>query len=520
MAEKHATILLVEDDVEVRGAVSLWLETSGYAVLTAGDGRSGLDAIRAAAPDAVLLDLRLPVLDGFGVLEALGREDGEPPPVIVISGLDEVQGVVQAFRMGAADYLQKPIVSFDLLGHALEAVLERQRLSRAVRLAETRYFNLVQNLPLLVFVLEADLRVAFINKFCRTLLGYSRGEALTEPDWFASRLHPDDRERIVSRLTREFPSHSRARTAECRFVHKNGTTIHALLRAIPSARSNHDTAPARIEGIVVDITDRVELERFVVQEEKLKTLGAISAEVAHEIRNPLFSIAGFAHRLQARLPENREAGIILAEARRLEDILDRISSYLHPVDLRPRLCSLGAIVSTALEFLAPEFSARDITADTRLTPGLPELQLDPELLTQVVTSLVRYAARHLAQGGRVVLTTSRHARFVHLDVAFATALPVAEPELLFLPFEEGDERLGLPLSYRIVKNMGGALTFFQLGGEAAFTVQLPLGAPFDQTSAPDAFDPDEVQGDGADDDDAEDDIPLEDQPAAWRGKAR
>ncbi|MFU2208771.1 response regulator [Solidesulfovibrio sp. C21] len=480
MADTNARILLVEDDADVRQAISLWLTASGYTVATAGDGRAGLAAIRAQKPDAVLLDLRLPILDGFGVLASLAREGGEPPPVIVISGQDEIQGVIQAFRLGATDYLQKPIVSFDLLAHALEAVLERQHLSRAVRLAETRYFNLVQNLPLLVFVLEADLRVAFINKFCRTLLGFSRGEALTEQDWFVTRLHPGDRERLVASLTRDFPARGHARTEECRFIHKNGATIHALLRAIPSTRPNHDDAASMIEGIVVDITDRVELERFVVQEEKLKTLGAISAEVAHEIRNPLFSIAGFAHRLQARMPDNREAGIILAEARRLEDILDRISTYLHPVDLRPRLCSLGAIVSAVVEFLAPEFSARGVTAETKLAAGLPDLQLDPELLTQVVTSLVRYASKRLPQGGRVSLTTSRHARFIHLDVTFATTMPVADPELLFLPFEEGEERLGLPLAYRIVKNMGGSLTFFQLGGEATFTVQLPLGAPYDQ----------------------------------------
>lgn len=475
MTDKKAKILVVEDDIDVRQAVSLWLTGSGYDVIEAEDGRLGLELAQCEKPDAVLLDLRLPVLDGFEVLSALAREGGTPPPVIVISGQDEITGVIQAFRLGAADYLQKPIVSFDLLGHALEAVLERQKLSLAVRLAEMRYFNLVQNLPLLVFVLDATGNLAFINKFCRTLLGYSRGEALTEQDWFLSRVHPEDKSRVADLFKRGFSPKERARTEECRFVHKNGATIHALLRAIPSARPGNDGEVPAIEGIVVDITDRVELERFVVQEEKLKTLGAISAEVAHEIRNPLFSIAGFAHRLQARLPESREADIILSEARRLEDILDRISTYLHPVDLRPRQCALNAIVTAAVEFLAPEFSARGVSAEARLAAGLPDLQLDPDLLTQVVTSLVRYAARHLPEGGQVQLASSRHARFVHLDVAFAAAAPIHEPDLLFLPFQEGEERMGLPLSYRIVKNMGGSLTFSQIAGEAAFTVQFPLG---------------------------------------------
>lgn len=502
MSDKKAKILVVEDDEDVGNAIGLWLSGTGYAVLEAADGRTGLAVIRAERPDAVLLDLRLPILDGFGVLAALAEEGGETPPVIVISGQDEIKGVIAAFRMGAADYLQKPIVSFDLLGHALEAVLERQRLSRAVRLAETRYFNLVQNLPLLVFVLDAGLDLAFINKFCRSLLGFSRGEALTAPGWFLSRVHPDDRDRIESRFRGGFSPRERSRTEECRFVHKNGATVHALLRAIPSARPSQPDVAGMIEGIVVDITDRVELERFVVQEEKLKTLGAISAEVAHEIRNPLFSIAGFAHRLQARLPENREAAIILSESRRLEDILDRISTYLHPVDLRPRLCVLNAIVAAALDFLAPEFSARGITAEFRPASDLPELQLDPELLTQVVTSLVRYAARRQPEGGRVRLASSRHARFGHLDVLFAAGPPLAEPELLFLPFEEGDERMGLPLSYRIVKNMGGALTFSQIGPEAAFTVQLPLGQPYDQAFPDNGYD--DSLGEDPDEDDDDD----------------
>ena len=473
MPDKNAKILVVEDDADVCQSVCVWLALNGYGVLEASDGLQALAVVAAERPDVVLLDLRLPVLDGFGVLKALSQQAG-PPPVIVISGQDGIEGVIQAFRLGAADYLQKPIISFDLLGHALDAVLEREQLSRAVRLAQNRYFTLVQNLPLLVFVLGNDLELTFINKFCRSLLGFTRTEALDTPGFFTARMHPEDRDRIVACLRRSLSPLGKAHTEECRFVHKNGATIHALLRAIPSAHSERDGQAAAIEGILVDITDRVELERFVVQEEKLKTLGAISAEVAHEIRNPLFAIAGFAHRLQARIPENREAAIILAEARRLEDILDKISNYLHPVDLRPRLCSLRAIVIAALGVLAPEFAARAVAPRSELAASLPELRLDPDLLTQVVASLVRFAVSRVSSGGDIHLATSRHSRYAHLDVDFVPGRAVIDPELLFLPFEEGDERLGLPLAYRVVKNMGGSLTFSQHGGEAAFTVQLPI----------------------------------------------
>lgn len=493
MNDKKAKILIVEDDAELRRTIGLWLAAAGHDVFEAADGLEGMDAIRAERPDAVLLDLRLPRLDGFGVLEALGRlEGGAAPPVLVISGQDEIDGVVRAFRMGAADYLPKPIVSFDLLDHALGAILERRALSRAVRRAERRYFNLVQNLPLLVYVLDEKLEMVFVNRHCRAMLGYSRTEALSEPGWLLGRVHPGDRERVEACLRAGLNRGAPPRTEECRLLHKNGATLHVLLRAMPAPQADRNGEPATVEGIVIDITDRVELERFVVQDEKLKTLGAISSEVAHEIRNPLFAIAGFAHRLQARQPGNREADIILSEARRLEDILNKISKYLHPVDLRPRQCSLAELVGAALDFLTPEFAALGVAATPHLAPGLPDLRLDPDLLTQVVTSLVRYAARSLPRGGEVRLGTSRHARFVHLDVAFTPKTPVAQPEILFLPFEEGEAGTGLALAHRFVKNMGGSLGLSQDGEEAVFTLQLPADA------SPEPADDDEADDTGED----------------------
>lgn len=465
------TVLVIEDDADVRRGVSLWLTDAGYTALEAADGREGLACIRREHPDAVLLDLRLPVLDGFEVLAALSGED-IAPPVIVISGQDEIAGVVRAFRLGAADYLEKPIVSFDLLDHALKSILERVRLARDVTRAQTRYRTLVHNLPLLVFMLRADHELEFVNPCSQAMLGYSSEEALAMPGWFLSRVHPDDRPRVRDCL-KNAEAQERSQVTECRLLHKNGSTVQALLTLMPSAPSEPGF-PALLEGIVVDLTDRVELERFVVQEEKLKTLGAITAEVAHEIRNPLFSIAGFAHRLKNHLPESRELDIILAESRRLEAILDRIGNYLHPVAPRPRLCALAPIVTTALEFLGPELSAKDVQVVSRLAEDLPEARLDPDLLSQVVSSLVRFAASRLGSGQTIRLETGLSHRFVLLELRYPQPIPIKEPELLFLPFEETGERMGLPLASRLVKNMDGSLTFEQADGQGVFTLRLPL----------------------------------------------
>jgi len=101
MIDSTPAILVIEDDADLRRSIALWLTETGYIALEAGDGQEGLARIREKRPDAVLLDLRLPVLDGFGVLTALAAEK-DVTPAIIISGLDEIQGGNRAFRKGAA----------------------------------------------------------------------------------------------------------------------------------------------------------------------------------------------------------------------------------------------------------------------------------------------------------------------------------------------------------------------------------------------------------------------------------
>lgn len=122
------SILVVEDSSFNRLVLRKRLAELGYSRLTeATDGVEGLAAIEAGTFDIVLLDLEMPRLDGIGVLERLHAARGTAPPVIVISALTEMEGIVRCIELGAEDYLPK---SFDppLLRARLGAVLEKKRL--------------------------------------------------------------------------------------------------------------------------------------------------------------------------------------------------------------------------------------------------------------------------------------------------------------------------------------------------------------------------------------------------------
>lgn len=107
-ANDEVRVLLIEDDPAVAQMYRLKLELDGYHVTTAGDGESGLQAAREAPPDLIFLDVRLPKMDGFAVLEGLrAAEETRHVPVVILSNYGERELVERGLKLGALEYLIK-----------------------------------------------------------------------------------------------------------------------------------------------------------------------------------------------------------------------------------------------------------------------------------------------------------------------------------------------------------------------------------------------------------------------------
>ncbi|HTO77843.1 MAG TPA: sigma-54 dependent transcriptional regulator [Thermoanaerobaculia bacterium] len=100
-------ILVVDDEPDIRDALRMILEYEGYTVTTAGDGPSALQEIESNPPGAVLLDIKMPGMDGLQVLDRIVARDGAPP-VLMISGHGDIATAVESTRRGAVDFLEKP----------------------------------------------------------------------------------------------------------------------------------------------------------------------------------------------------------------------------------------------------------------------------------------------------------------------------------------------------------------------------------------------------------------------------
>ena len=124
-----ARILSIEDEASIREALAVYLEDSGFEVIQAEDGRSGLQYFHDQAPDLVLCDLRMPQMDGLEVLENITRLSPQTP-IIIVSGMGEVGDAIEALKLGAWDYVTKPIQDMAVLEHAINKALERANLQQ------------------------------------------------------------------------------------------------------------------------------------------------------------------------------------------------------------------------------------------------------------------------------------------------------------------------------------------------------------------------------------------------------
>ena len=127
MQKTSATLLIIDDDEVVRASIAAYLEDSGFSVLQASNGLQGLQIFEQKKPDLVICDLRMPQVGGLELIRQV-TTIAPDMPVIVVSGAGVMNDAVEALRLGAADYLVKPLEDLAVLEHSVRRALDRARL--------------------------------------------------------------------------------------------------------------------------------------------------------------------------------------------------------------------------------------------------------------------------------------------------------------------------------------------------------------------------------------------------------
>lgn len=116
MDQKSKTILVVDDEKDIRSGIVMALEHEGYVVLTAGDGQEGLDIAFEKKPDLIFMDIKMPNLDGLEALSRLRTDDwGKEVPVIMMTMLDDLELMADAVEKGGDEYVLKSDINLEMI---------------------------------------------------------------------------------------------------------------------------------------------------------------------------------------------------------------------------------------------------------------------------------------------------------------------------------------------------------------------------------------------------------------------
>lgn len=223
------------------------------------------------------------------------------------------------------------------------------------------------------------------------------------------------------------------------------------------------------------------------EQKRLAVLGAMSAGLAHEIRNPLAGIKGAAQLLQgeALLGESRDMlQVIVDETDRLNEVVSEFLDYARPFELRLHDEGINAVVQRALAVVRAQGVPAGVTVVEELGDDLPIVQLDPLRAAQVVLNLLQNALQAMPTGGTLTVRTrlgrDRTGRSdIELHVVdTGVGIDDAVMEQLFVPFfttKHDGTGLGLAICQRIVRAHGGDIDVWSVAGQgSSFVVRLPL----------------------------------------------
>ena len=493
-------ILLVDDEESIRNMMRMTLELDGYHVQSAHDGAAGLAAFQEWKPDIVLLDVRLPGMDGIQLLNRIRELDPETE-VIMITGHGDMDLAVECLRKDASDFLTKP-VSDELLGLSIKRSLGRKalkdklkqytrnlevlvreanvELERAYRFRE----NIIENSPDALVCIRKGGDIVIFNSAAEKLLGYKKQEVMGKMN--IVKLYPLGMAKHIMKLMRsdDFGGPGTLQKQQVKLIDKLGNEIPVSISAAILYDEGKEWGSV---GVFTDVREKLKLEKQLLRSEKLSSLGKLSAGIAHEINQPLTGVLTFAHLLLRKFKEDdrtrKDLETIVRETTRIRGIVQGILDFARETRMQKEPRKIQEVLDQTLEIVVHQQRFFGITLLKEYDPTIPEVVVDSNLMEQVFMNIILNALD--AMQGQGTLTVATGTKRGCVEVSFTDSgkgVPEEVIDKIFDPFfttkdstEGMGMGLGLAVSYGIVKSHGGdVIVSSKLDQGTTFTVRLPL----------------------------------------------
>ncbi len=289
----HGSLLVVDDNEMNRDALSRRLRQRGFDVTIAADGREALAMVDASPFDLVLLDVEMPGLSGLDVLSTLRRtRSGTALPVIMVTARSEGADIVEAFRLGANDYVTKPI-DFPVALARISTHLSHKRAVESLRESEERYALAVQGANDGLWDWNLTANEVYWSPRWKAMLGYDEAAIGASPEEWFTRVHPDDLAAVRAGLAAHLERAGGHYEVEYRMLHKDGTFRWFLCRG--AAIRDDAGAATRLAGSLTDITDAKLADALTGLPNRVLFVDLLERAIKRTVRQPknLFALIVF-----------------------------------------------------------------------------------------------------------------------------------------------------------------------------------------------------------------------------------
>ena len=506
-------VVLIDDEEDIRDVLSVALRDSGYDVITAEDGATGLRKCEETSPQIVITDIRMPGMDGLQVLAALKKKYADME-VIVATAFGEMDVAIQALQLDASDFITKPI-SDEALHLALNrakarftskkqlkdytALLEREKAETSRELFKTIAFqrNLIESSMDGILGCDENKQVIIFNKNMQKMLGYDGKEVLHKMA-FSHFLSPGEESNFNAELEDErYGGTHKLLLYETTLKAKSGRKVPVQVSA--TVLFDH----GKVNGLVCFFRDLRELRKLeremenqarILHQDKMMSLGRLAASVVHEINNPLSGILNYL-RLMLR---------ILGEKQLNKERVEKFQHYLKIVENETDRCS--QIVANLLNFsrISPpafgevrieklidrcmllsqhKLELSHIRLESNIQANIPPVNGDFNQLQQCMINLIFNAIDAMPEGGTLTLEGHQDSETGRVVITIKdTGQGIAPDDLpyIFEPFFTTKSQaygvgLGLSTVYGIMERHNGSVEVSnQPGAGAVFKLNIPV----------------------------------------------
>ncbi|MFO7750232.1 MAG: response regulator [Desulfobacteraceae bacterium] len=411
---RQEQVLIVDDEKRIVDSVQFFLEKEGFVVSHAVCGRDALSLVSKSSIDLVLLDISMPGMDGFEVLEKLFCLDPDIL-VIMITGYATVESAVKALKIGAWDYLRKPFEHQDLVKTVKNAanhkqlMKENRAVSARLEISEKRCQHMVNSSPDLIYTLDAKGNFTFVNDEFENVLGYQKQHLLAKH--FSAIVHPDDQTRAESVFNKgplkKDQRHSlnlRLKKVDCKSKDSSSGYIAVEQKSASLAFAGNGLDCGEFKGVYCvarDVTERNSLEAQLRQSQKLEAIGTLAGGIAHDFNNILMAIQGYTSLVRSAFqpgsPEHKKLASVDEYVRAGSDMTRQLLGFAQKNDNELSLMNINYLLKMSAKMFGR--TKKDVIVKQNLSRDLWSVKVDEGQIKQVLLNLYVNAWQAMPGGG-------------------------------------------------------------------------------------------------------------------------